>query len=310
MTDLMKYLTYQALRLRGAVKTEKQMASRYSQFHTAGTPKEWLELFKQVIADLSGQVYLVVDLATVHSSLEGADGFNLIQELSGMLSDVSKHGMETKVKVLLLVYEADWFRLLPNDGSGCIIPVKAMRLKRPQGKEMRHAVNTRVFPVYRGRHGRMRGAHDILPQPNGLNTGITCSTWTGSTCCCTSPSSELIDEQTMVRITPHMHTLDRDRGNPAHPGHRRKERMVALAVDSKKLGLISDIAENPRVTVAHYGPVGTVQSLDVFVAETPNFSRTEALFHNRPGIHAKMLNTPHMADFAKIVKAAMKSRGV
>ncbi|RYP68986.1 hypothetical protein DL770_008336 [Monosporascus sp. CRB-9-2] len=156
-TDLMKYLTYQALRLRGAVKTEKQMASRYSQLHTARTPEEWLELFKQVVANLGGQVYLVVDLATVRSSLEGTDRFNFIQELSRMLSDVSKHGMETKVKVVLLVYEADWFRFLPNDRSSYIIPVKAIRSKRPQGKEMRHAVKTRVFPAYRGGHGRVRG---------------------------------------------------------------------------------------------------------------------------------------------------------
>ncbi|RYP19937.1 hypothetical protein DL765_003085 [Monosporascus sp. GIB2] len=138
-TDLMKYLTYQALRLSGAVRTEKQMASRYSQLHTARTPTEWLELFKQVIANLGGEVYIIADLAAVRSPLEGADGFNFIQELSRMLGDVSKHGMETVVKVLLLVYEADWFRLLPNGVSRNITPVKAMRSKRPQCKEMRHA---------------------------------------------------------------------------------------------------------------------------------------------------------------------------
>ncbi|RYP66278.1 hypothetical protein DL770_008837 [Monosporascus sp. CRB-9-2] len=140
---------------------------------------------------------------------------------------------------------------------------------------------------------------------------------------------ELIDEETMVRITPHMHTLDRDAAIQHILDIGDKERMVALAVDSKKLGLISDIAENFRVNVAQYDPVGTVQNLDVFVADPPTyaakdradwrenklgrwteFSRTEAVFHNCPGIHAKMLNTPHMADFAKIFKAAMKRRGV
>lgn len=140
---------------------------------------------------------------------------------------------------------------------------------------------------------------------------------------------ELIDEETMVKITPHLHTLGRDAALQHILDIGDKERMVALAIDAQKLGLISDIAENFRVNVAVYDPVGTVHNLDVFVADPPryaangradwrenklgrwtDFSRTETIFHDCPGIHAKMLNTPHMADFAKIFKAAMKRRGV
>jgi acyl-CoA synthetase (AMP-forming)/AMP-acid ligase II/thioesterase domain-containing protein/acyl carrier protein len=141
---------------------------------------------------------------------------------------------------------------------------------------------------------------------------------------------ELIDEKTMVDITPKLHamatraeTLDYilEIGD--------KERARALAVDTAKLELISDIAENFRVNVETYEPIGQVENLDVFVADPPtyaadgrkdwrenklgrwtDFSRTETVFWDCPGIHAKMLNTQHMAEFAKIFKGAMKRRGV
>jgi thioesterase domain-containing protein len=140
---------------------------------------------------------------------------------------------------------------------------------------------------------------------------------------------ELIDESTMVTITPHMHTLDRA-GALAHIlAIGDPQRLTALAIDADRLALISDIAENFRVNVQDYEPVGKVENLDVFVADPPryaakdrqdwrenklgrwsDFSRTEAEYHDCPGIHAKMLNREHMADFARIFKAVMKRRGV
>ena len=140
---------------------------------------------------------------------------------------------------------------------------------------------------------------------------------------------ELIEEPTMVEITPHMHTLDRDAALEHILSIGDKERMTALAVDSKKLALISDIAEAFRVCVSKYDPIGKVENLDVFVADPPtyaangradwrenklgkwtDFSKTETIFHDCPGIHAKMLNKEHIADFAKKLKVAMKNRGV
>ena len=141
---------------------------------------------------------------------------------------------------------------------------------------------------------------------------------------------ELIDEKTMVEITPYLHTLGNRQAALAHILQiGDAERARSLAIDAEKLELISDIAENFRVNVAEYEPVGKVERLDVFVADPPtyaardrqdwrenklgswvNFSRTEVEFHDCPGIHAKMLNPEHMADFAKIFKAAMRRRGV
>ncbi|KAM5367008.1 hypothetical protein ACJZ2D_010276 [Fusarium nematophilum] len=111
MTDLMKYLTFQALRLSGAVKSEKQLSLRYSQLHAARTLREWLDLFSRVVGGLGGQIYLIVDLATVRSSLEGEDGLGLIKELSNM----SKDGFGPNVKIVLLVYEPEWFKSIPKE---------------------------------------------------------------------------------------------------------------------------------------------------------------------------------------------------
>jgi thioesterase domain-containing protein len=140
---------------------------------------------------------------------------------------------------------------------------------------------------------------------------------------------ELIDELTMVSITPYMHTLTRASALTHILTIGSKERMHALAIDADRLALISDIAENFRVNVETYEPMGTVDKLDVFVADPPtyaardrqdwrenklgawaNFARTDIEFHHCPGIHAKMLNREHMADFARIFKAVMKRRGL
>ncbi|KAI5458582.1 putative NRPS-like enzyme [Mariannaea sp. PMI_226] len=141
---------------------------------------------------------------------------------------------------------------------------------------------------------------------------------------------ELIDEETMVNITPKLHSMaTRTEVLEYVLEIGDKERAVALAIDAAKLELISDIAENFRVNVETYDPIGKVENLDVFVADPPTyaadgrkdwrdnklgrwteFSRTQTMFWDCPGIHAKMLNPQHMADFAKIFKGAMKRRGV
>ncbi|TDZ47412.1 Microperfuranone synthase [Colletotrichum trifolii] len=140
---------------------------------------------------------------------------------------------------------------------------------------------------------------------------------------------ELIDEETMASAAPRLRALDRAAALSHVLAIADGDRARALAVDEARLGLISDIAENFRVNVERYEPAGTVECLDVFVAEPPtyaardrrdwrenklgrwaDFARRDAAFHECPGIHAKMLNREHMAEFAKIFKAAMRRRGV
>jgi thioesterase domain-containing protein len=140
---------------------------------------------------------------------------------------------------------------------------------------------------------------------------------------------ELIDEKKMTEVTPHVHTLDREESLEfiIHIGD--KERLKALDINATKLALISDIAENFRTSVVHYEPMGTVEHLDVFVADPPSyaakdrsdwrenklgkwcdFTTTEPVFHECSGTHAKMLTAPHIDDFARKLKAALKRRGL
>lgn len=140
---------------------------------------------------------------------------------------------------------------------------------------------------------------------------------------------EMIDEKTMDDTTPYLHTLGREAAlehilSISDPG-----RVQSLAIDAEKLALISDIAENFRENTEDYEPVGSVESIDVFVADPPtyaakdrqdwrdnklgrwvDFSRKGVEFHDCPGIHAQMLNREHMAEFARIFKGSMKRRGI
>lgn len=108
-----------------------------------------------------------------------------------------------------------------------------------------------------------------------------------------------------------------------------QDRAHALALSTEILGQISDIAENFRMHGEKYEPAGSVDHLDVFIADPPryaaldyrdwmdnklgtwrDFVRTDVEFHECPGIHARMLNPDHIPEFVKSFKAAMKRRGV
>ncbi|KAF5980922.1 hypothetical protein FCOIX_4568 [Fusarium coicis] len=107
--DLVRYLTYQALQIEGTVTTERQMSLRHSQLVEAKTSQDWLGLFKLIVQDLGGQIYIIIDLATVSSGVKGSGQANLIYQLNEMLGDLDNKkphkGSGTKVKIILFVYE-------------------------------------------------------------------------------------------------------------------------------------------------------------------------------------------------------------
>ncbi|KAG7044366.1 nacht domain protein [Colletotrichum scovillei] len=140
--DLIKYLTYQALRLSASLKTEKELSSRYSQFHTTLKPKDWLKLLGQAVRSLGTNTYIIVDLATVLSSLDQADDFHLIDELCIMLDDASMEGL--KVKIVLLLYEAEWLRMAAKSDSAESVLVKSMKAKSAQAKGRKQTVAKRL----------------------------------------------------------------------------------------------------------------------------------------------------------------------
>lgn len=147
-TELIQSLTYQGLRLRGSVGTEKQLALRYTQFHTSKTLQEWLELLKQVIVSLGTRsLYLVVDLASASAPLAELGERNIFKSLTLLLGKVST----TNVKILLLAYEAHWYNALPANSADSIIPVRIQGHKRQQGKTMRPVLTKRSFAGSGGR---------------------------------------------------------------------------------------------------------------------------------------------------------------
>ncbi|KAH7171791.1 hypothetical protein DER46DRAFT_592704 [Fusarium sp. MPI-SDFR-AT-0072] len=149
--DLVRYLTYQALQVEGTVTTEKQMSLRHSQLEEAKTSQDWLELFKLIMQDLGGQIYIIIDLVTVRSGLKGSGEVNLIYQLNEMLEELSSKGSLTKVKIILLVYEYNWMSLIPREIYGCLVPVKISGTKGLQGRRMRTAVHTRILPTQRAK---------------------------------------------------------------------------------------------------------------------------------------------------------------
>ncbi|KAF5616872.1 uncharacterized protein FTJAE_12864 [Fusarium tjaetaba] len=156
--DLVRYLTYQALRIEGIITTEKQLSLRHSQLEEAKTSQDWLELFKLITQDLGGQVYIIIDLATVSSGLKGSGQANLIYQLNEMLeglNDERPHKRNrTKVKIILLVYEYNWMSLIPREIYDRLVPVKISGTKGLQGRRMRTAVNTRILPRQRDSQSR------------------------------------------------------------------------------------------------------------------------------------------------------------
>ncbi|KAK7460277.1 hypothetical protein Landi51_00525 [Colletotrichum acutatum] len=80
--------------------------------------------------------------ASILSSLDQADGFNLIDELCIMLDDASIEGL--KVKIVLLLYEAEWLRMAAKTDSGETVLIKSMKAKRAQAKGRKQTVAKRL----------------------------------------------------------------------------------------------------------------------------------------------------------------------
>ncbi|KAF5631511.1 hypothetical protein F25303_9670 [Fusarium sp. NRRL 25303] len=129
--DLVRYLTYQALQIEGTVTTEKQMSLRHSQLEEAKTSQDWLALFRLIMQDLGGQIYIIIDLATVSSGPKGSSQANLISQLNEMLEDLSskkpQKGSRTKIPLdpRILDEEAKRLRIrAPTWSLGAAIRIK------------------------------------------------------------------------------------------------------------------------------------------------------------------------------------------
>ncbi|KAK0639832.1 hypothetical protein B0T16DRAFT_248703 [Cercophora newfieldiana] len=135
--ELLKYLTRQALQLRGsesssktaALPTEKSMALSCAQFHSAVSEREWFQLLEAVMEDITGTVYVIIELEIVHRNFGGDPdaGFSLFAAFAEFFMGLERRGLKSRVKVLLVtsspespLYAAE--ELSPE----VVLPVKAM----------------------------------------------------------------------------------------------------------------------------------------------------------------------------------------
>ncbi|RYP67311.1 hypothetical protein DL770_008640 [Monosporascus sp. CRB-9-2] len=107
-------------------------------------------------------------------------------------------------------------------------------------------------------------------------------------------------------------------------------RLEELGLDEVSLAAWADVAYGLQHMAVGYEPRGSVGVLDVFHAiplkavgaksrldwldnylgKWRNFCSTEVRFHSVPGTHYTMIDPEHVAEFSRIFKEAMKSRGL
>lgn len=139
----------------------------------------------------------------------------------------------------------------------------------------------------------------------------------------------LVEEKTIASMVPEFFRYDCTTAVHHILSIADKERVRLLAIDAAHLERVTSIADNFRRSAKGYQPTGSIEQLDVFIADPPSyaardrqdwvdnrlrrwneFSRNEVSFHNCLGQHAEMLNPELATDFARIFKAAMAKRGV
>ncbi|KAF6836882.1 hypothetical protein CPLU01_03463, partial [Colletotrichum plurivorum] len=139
--EILKYLTLQVIRLNQSLHTERDMSLKCSQFQSASTAREWLELFKAAIRGLqASQLYLVLDLETIDSTLQLSEDFNLISELQKTFQ-----ALDLRLKVLVVMYSSTSSKCISEDMSELVIPVRVMGRRKPNPRAMGRTFSGRLI---------------------------------------------------------------------------------------------------------------------------------------------------------------------
>lgn len=113
--------------------------------------------------------------------------------------------------------------------------------------------------------------------------------------------------------------------------HVDHKRLADLDLDADKLDWWAGVADSVQSLARVYDPSGSVENLDVFyaipiyrvspigdkgpwfkneISRWHEFSRTPVRFHDCPGTHHTMIDPENVFNFQKLLKAALKERGV
>jgi len=107
---------------------------RCAAFHTALTETEWFHVLEGILADIGGQVYIVVDLGILDTKYDPLDKFSWVTAFEDFFNSLSARRLSTKVKVLLVSYGSLPFQLSAADYAKCVISAKSQLTTARQRK--------------------------------------------------------------------------------------------------------------------------------------------------------------------------------
>jgi hypothetical protein len=136
--DLLKSLVRQALQIHHGIKTEKSMALSCTRFQTAATEAEWFQLLESVLAEMTYEVYLVIDIEILDQELAPLDGFSLLSAFTQFFNSLSSRGISARVKVLFVSYGSSLpFYLSEEDSAKFVVSAKTNLTPARQRKRRR-----------------------------------------------------------------------------------------------------------------------------------------------------------------------------
>lgn len=121
--DVLKCLARQVMDMHRELHTEKSLAIAHARFQDATTEKEWFQILEALLAEIKGQVYVIVDLELLDKK-PSTSGFSWAQSFQGFFEKLSDRGSSTKVKVLFINYGILPFQLTAVERSKYVVHAK------------------------------------------------------------------------------------------------------------------------------------------------------------------------------------------
>jgi hypothetical protein len=101
--DVLKSLVAQALTTGGSAHSQKSTALSCTQLRTAATAKEWLEILGAALAEVCREIYIVLELDMLISSLSAPSSTDeIIALFNNLLEELTNRGKKSIVKVLIV----------------------------------------------------------------------------------------------------------------------------------------------------------------------------------------------------------------
>ena len=117
VTDILKNLICQVLRLNIPTQKERSLALSCSKFYGAETEAQWFDLLGSVLAGLP-QIYIIVDAEAVSPIYASSKVFSWPLRSLNVFKKLSERGLKTIVKVVLVSYGSTTFQDLAQKPSG------------------------------------------------------------------------------------------------------------------------------------------------------------------------------------------------